>query len=271
MVHVSKHGPVTGLRFSWLRSSTAGYAVHAFILRGVLVDTAFPGAAPALARVLDERAPGTAHPIEGAMITHAHEDHAGNVQLLAERGVPIAAAPGTLAYARAPERIALYRRIVWGSAPPLTAPIVPFEHDVLQLVATPGHSADHHIVWDPEHEIVIAGDLFLGVKVRVAHADEDPVALVCSLRAIADLRPRRLFDAHRGHVDRPEQALRAKADWLEQTIGNIRHLHGVGWSRRAIRRELLGRHGFAHYASAGEYSEDNLVRAALSSDPARAH
>ena len=96
---------------------------------------------------------------------------------------------------------------------------------------------------------------------RIAHLDEDPRALAASLRAAAALRPRRLFDAHRGPVARPAEALLAKAAWLDETIGAIDALLDRGWSDRAIRRAVLGPESLTGWLSAGEYSLIGLVRA----------
>ncbi|MHB1225381.1 MAG: MBL fold metallo-hydrolase, partial [Gemmatimonadaceae bacterium] len=79
----------------WSRVGRAlGYTVSAYVVRGVLVDTGFARAGRELAAVLDDV------PVRGAMITHGHEDHAGNAALLARRGVPIAAGAATLARLR---------------------------------------------------------------------------------------------------------------------------------------------------------------------------
>jgi hypothetical protein len=56
-------------------------------------------------------------------------------------------------------------------------------------------------------------------------------------------------------------ALRAKADWLEELIANVTHLAGAGVPERAIARRLLGAEGATNAVSRGEVSKRNLVRA----------
>jgi glyoxylase-like metal-dependent hydrolase (beta-lactamase superfamily II) len=129
------------------------------------------------------------------------------------------------------------------------------------MVPAPGHSSDHHVVWDAERRILFGGDLFLGVKVRVAHPEEDPRLLVQTLRRIAALEPARLFDAHRGSIATPAVALRLKADWIEGIITAVDDRIARGWSDRAIRRELLGREPFSSYVSRGEYGKQNFITA----------
>lgn len=233
-----------------------GYSVCVFFVRDQLLDTGFPGAREAVARLLDERRP------HGIVVTHQHEDHAGNVELAAQRGIPIAMAHSTEDALRAGEaNVGLYRRACWGTMAPLRSAIEPHEPVGLELIATPGHSPDHHVVWDAERDTLFAGDLFLGVKVRVARPMEDPRSLVRSARRAAGLRPRVLFDAHRGLVPNGVEALHAKAAWLEETIGTVDAYIARGWSDRAITRAVLGREDVVALVSRGDLSRLNFVRA----------
>jgi glyoxylase-like metal-dependent hydrolase (beta-lactamase superfamily II) len=262
MLRLESYAPdVQRLHLSSWRSAVVGYSVSAYLVRGVLVDCGCHAARADLARWAESARP------RGVILTHAHEDHAGNVELLARRGTRVAAGAGTLDLVRSVgERpIGFYRRWTWGSMPPLATVGDAFapEEAGLALVPLPGHSADHHVVWDAERETLFGGDLFLGVKVRIAHAAEEPRTLVRSLRAAAALAPRRLFDAHRGLVSDPVERLRAKADWLEETIGRIDDLAARGWRDTAIRDRVLGREGMVGYFSGGEYSKLNLVRGAI--------
>jgi glyoxylase-like metal-dependent hydrolase (beta-lactamase superfamily II) len=224
-------------------------------VRGALVDCGFPGVARDVASLLERERP------EGVLLTHHHEDHAGNAQLVARRGLPIAAGEATLAALRDPRPIRLYRRITWRSTPPLRSPVVPYRRDDLLLIAAPGHSADHHVVWDAATGTLFGGDLYLGVKVRVAHPGEDPRLLIRTLRRIAALGAERLFDAHRGFVPDPTPLLLAKADWTEETIAAIERRIAEGWPDAAIVRRVLGGESLPGYFSRGDYARVNLVRA----------
>jgi endoribonuclease LACTB2 len=254
MIEIEAHGDVIRLVLSSRRSRLVGYSVSAYLTRGALVDSGPPHVAREMLDVIRAQRP------RGAMITHHHEDHAGNVALLAGAGLPIAAAPATLAAAGAPEPIAFYRRFTWGSAQPLRSAVVPFDPDDLALIAAPGHSDDHHIVWDAETATLFSGDLFLGVKVRVAHETENLRQLARTLRDVAALEPRRMFDAHRGLVADPVSALLAKADWLDETIAAIARRIADGWDDRAIRDDVLGAEDWSGRFSRGAYSRLSFVQ-----------
>ena len=265
MLRLEAHDDVTRLQLSSAASRIAGYAVSAYAVplddgRRVLVDTGFPGVRRALvAWVTAERRAG--RPIVGAIVTHRHEDHAGNVEALARLGLPLLMGEATRRSVEAVGAIGLYRHVTWGQMPSLRTRVPTLDAAPLVLVPTPGHSSDHHAVWDPRTRTLFGGDLFLGVKVRIAHPGEDPRALARSLRAAAALAPVRLFDAHRGLVRDPVPLLLAKAAWIDETVGAIERLLAAGWPERRIRQRVLGREGLAGYVSRGDYSRLNFVRA----------
>ena len=259
MIAVEKYGPVTRIRFSTGRSRAVGYEVSAFLLRGMLIDCGFPDVESDLAAVISEHSP------RGVVLTHAHEDHAGNVEYLARRRMPIAAATPTLDLLQSEPSIGLYRRFCWGVPARLTSPIVPFVPDGLELIAAPGHSLDHHVAWEPGTRTLFSADLFLGVKVRVVRPGEDPRLLARSLRTIARLEPDTMFDSHRGLIPNPVATLIAKADWLDATIAHIDALAREGMNDHAIRRAVLGAEDAVYWFSAGDLSRINFVRAVLRS------
>ena len=256
MIEIERFGDVERVRLASWGSRIAGMDVSAYLVHGVLVDSGFPRARRELSRFLAER------PIIGAMLTHYHEDHAGNVELLATRSIPLAMHEVTREHVEKAARIRLYRRVVWGTPRRLTSTAQGFPSETpLEFVHTPGHTADHQIVWDPGRGTVFSGDLWLGVRATVMHENEDPYRILESLRAVLSLSPERMFDAHRGPVRDPVTAIAAKIGYMEDTIAAIDAKQAAGWSDRAILRRLLGGDEPVAIASVGEYSRMNFIRA----------
>lgn len=257
MIRIERHDDVVRVDMSTRRSRLAGFSVSAYLVRGMLIDCGFPAASGEFERLLQQER------LQGVFVTHAHEDHAGNIEAVARRGIPIAAHRDTLQQTRSPAPLAPYRRFTWGEAQPLRSSVVPFDDESLTMLHTPGHAGDHHVVWDASTRTVFAADLFIGVKVRVAHAHERPRLLVASLRQVLALEPLRVFDAHRGLLPAPLETLRAKVAWTEAMIGEVERLFNDGMPAARIARTVLGRRGMTDVVSAGEYSRVNLVRAVL--------
>lgn len=259
MLHLEAHGDVTRLAFTSVTSRLMGFGVSAYAVRGALVDCAFPGVREDLLGWV------AAHQPAGVILTHWHEDHAGNASSLAALGVPMQMLESTESRVRAFGHIGWYRRLCWGVPSDLSVAVRPFSHPALDLLPATGHSDDHHVVWDAERETMFGGDLFIGVKVRIAHLDEDPRTQVDSLRRVVALRPRRFFDGHRGLLPDAVVQLTAKADWIEAMIGAIEEGARRGWPVKVIRNEVLGREDRMGIVSRGHYSRLNFVRNVLAS------
>ncbi|HEY4307222.1 MAG TPA: MBL fold metallo-hydrolase [Gemmatimonadaceae bacterium] len=256
MLDVERFGDVTRLRMTSVGSRAVGMNVSAYVLRGVMIDSGFHRARRELLRAVRTFA------VRGAIITHWHEDHAGNVQSLASAGLPILARDDTVGILRDPPHIRLYRRVCWGIPTVLRSSLTTFDAGGLGCVYTPGHSTDHQVVWDASTRTLFSGDLWLGVRARILHATEDPYRIVESLRVARELEPERMFDAHRGYVADPVEMIDAKIEWLSETLATIEHQVRSGSSDTEILRRVLGGEELAGYVSGGDYSRRNLVRAA---------
>jgi Uncharacterized flavoproteins len=94
---------ITRIRCRSWRGAAVGYDVSAYMIDDVLVDTGFPRVRADFVTAVETLAP------RGAVVTHWHEDHAGNVPALAELGLPLALAAECEATLRARPPVAPYR------------------------------------------------------------------------------------------------------------------------------------------------------------------
>jgi glyoxylase-like metal-dependent hydrolase (beta-lactamase superfamily II) len=258
---IERYGDVTRIRMASLGSRAFKLDVSAYVVRGILVDSGFHHARRPFTDAIESIG------VRGCIVTHWHEDHSGNAVLLARRGVPLKLRADTERILRRRPAIALYRRVTWGRPPALDVSLVAFDLDGLECIPTPGHSEDHQVVWDSSTETLFSGDLWLGVRARSVHPSENPYVLLDSLRRVAALRPRRMFDAHRGLVDRATAAIERKIQWLGDAVATIEDRIAEGWNDRAITKELGG-DGWLGVATEGEYTTTNLVRAVRRDRPA---
>lgn len=259
------------IRLRTLRSRLAGMAVYVYRAGPWLVDAGFSNARRQLLdwSGLDEAT--------ACILTHHHEDHVGNAAALSERGLEIVAPPRVvegLAEA-AGERIPPYRRFVWGIPRVGEVIAVPGAFQgagwTLRPVHTLGHARDHHVLHEPERDVVFSADLYIARRVPVAKLDENPYELLRSLRRVRDLRPRVMFCAHRGRLENPVEALTGKIDWIEGVVDRARQLHDRGVDVKEISRRILGAPGLICWVSGGELTKRNFVRVILESDPSGAN
>lgn len=224
-----------------------GYGVYVYRYRGLLVDTGPPKARP------------FAPEAEAALLTHAHEDHAGGASRL---GLPVYGSALTAALVSAPKPLRPYRRLVWGS--PRPARVEAAERvGPLHLLPTPGHAPDHVALYDPEAGLLFGGDLFLGVRASLATPGFDLQALLQSLRRVLALKPRAFFCAHAGPLQAPLEALQAKLDFLEGKREEALRLQARGLTPKEVLRRLFGGESPLALLSGGEMSRLAFVEALM--------
>jgi glyoxylase-like metal-dependent hydrolase (beta-lactamase superfamily II) len=229
-----------------------------------VIDTGPPNMWPAVRRFLKEK------PVTQAIVTHHHEDHAGNLGLIArEFGCPIFAPAGSVAPLADGFRLQFIRRVVWGTpharvrANPLPDEISLGADCHVVPVATPGHSPDLTCLLEPNRGWLFAGDLFIAPKILYLRRDEDLGVMIDSLRMIQRYDFDTVFCSHRGPVPSGKKALKKKLDNLEALCAQVRALHKEGRGVKEITTRLVGKDGLISLFSAGDFSKRNLIEACL--------
>lgn len=260
MLRVHEYGPLTRIVLARTALGRPLYTVAAYAIGELLIDSGCPATARALARFCRDRG------VRLVVHTHHHEDHTGGSAHLARAlGIRVIAPESTARILASFERVPLYRRLVWGRPSPVRAETMPpvLEAGGLRLLAihTPGHCDDHHCLFDRERGWLFSGDLFVHERVRYARASENVQAQLHALRAMRALEPSLLVCAHAGVVRDAKGALSRRIAFWEELADRIATMRAGGASWKTITRTLLGAEGWLTYASLGDFSKINLVRA----------
>ena len=192
MLTLRSFGDVTQIEMSTRRSRLVGYAVSAYLVRGALVDTGFPRVAGEMQRLVGALRP------RGAFVTHEHEDHAGNAELLARLGLPLAMRAATRAVLSRASAIALYRPLIWGRRATLATPTAAFEDEALAVGADAVGALTLPLL------APLVEQQRLAERVAEAHVGEPPLVEVDDERHVVELRPEaaaRARDPGRDHQD----------------------------------------------------------------------
>ncbi len=231
-----------------------------------VIDTGPANQWPAVRRFLREK------PLAQALVTHYHEDHAGNLARIAREfgpGVRTLAPAATVPFLAEGFPIERYRRVIWGSPRGRVRPEpVPQEIPLgtgswLVPVATPGHSPDMTCYLEPNRGWLFCGDLFIATRLHYLRRGEDLAGILASLRLIQRYEFDTVFCGHRGPVRGGKEALRKKLDNVEALCRQVASLHRAGNGVREITRRLLGREGFVALFSGGRFSKRSLIEECL--------
>jgi len=265
VVEALSHDRVHGIRVGRFRSRLDTTCIL-YRLDDVLIDTGPPNQWSVVRRFARQGA------LRRVVLTHHHEDHAGNLARLGSTtDIEILAPEPSRARLSSGSSLRAYQRVVWGTPRRVEARPVPDRIELadggcLLAVPAPGHSVDMTCYLEPERGWLFTGDLYVTARPRYLRADEDISQEMHSLRSVLELDFDTIFCAHRGILTAGKQALQRKLDHLSALCERVRELRDRGESERRITRKLLGREDFLSFVTGFHYSKRNLVRACLAQD-----
>ncbi|MFV8830019.1 MBL fold metallo-hydrolase [Alkalihalobacterium sp. APHAB7] len=203
------------------------------------------------------------------ILTHHHEDHAGNAATLSKLlDLPIKMSAHTAKILQTPPIIPLYRRLIWGKETKgvcgeIVENSIMTKNHLFSIVQTPGHSIDHICLVNEENGWLFAGDLFLGKRLLYGMKGESIPQLLKSISLILDHRFDTVFCGHAGIVGHGHEALKAKKEFLQTLISETASLYNRGWSEERITRKLLSRQAAIQLFSGGEMAPKHLIHSII--------
>jgi glyoxylase-like metal-dependent hydrolase (beta-lactamase superfamily II)/predicted DCC family thiol-disulfide oxidoreductase YuxK len=169
---------------------------------GIAIDPGSPKMRRSLALHLRRLKPH----ITKVVATHAHEEHVGNLNWLADRsGASLHVSEMTAQFLSPFKKLPWVRALIIGQPPDLQpryqiiAETLDTQSTPLQVIATPGHCDDHVVLYDPAEKLLIAGDAFMGSYFATPNPDVDSHKWLVSLERLMELDIEILVEGH-GHI-----------------------------------------------------------------------
>lgn len=261
---ITDFGDVKAIRVGRSLAGRQLMTVIYYHLDEILIDTGPYCARKSVAHYLGN------HRIEKALLTHCHEDHAGNVGLLLEKGIRVFGHEKSVAALSRRHHLKPYEYILFGKLESAqiesVATKIQTKRHVLLPIHTPGHSHDHTVYYEPDRGWLFSGDLFLSPKIKIWRQDEDMLKTIASLERVLELDLTMLFCGHNPQLNYPKKALEMKKNQLLTLVETASKLLTQGLSRREIIGRLCkGRERyFEKWLTLGDASYQNMVDAAIS-------
>ena len=262
LISIENIGEVRGFRLARGILGRAMYYTAAYWVDGLMIDTGcFYTVTEVITALKDLK-------VDRVVNTHSHEDHIGaNAALSRTFGAKILAhslAIPVLAVPRHKKHLNPYQVVMWGYPEPSSATAIPERIQTKQhhfnVIHTPGHSADHICLYEPDQGWLFSGDTYIGGKDRALRADYNIWQIIASLRELSLLDISLIFTGS-GNVRRNgSAALKEKIAYLESMGEQALELHRRGLSYRQIRRKLFGREMLIAYLTLGHFTGRHLVR-----------
>lgn len=256
-----RHGDIEGLRVGRFGGKVNTTCIL-WRIGDTLVDAGPPSEWRPVRRFVGER------PLRRVVVTHHHEDHAGNLARLAADGMEVLAPDESLGPLADGFPLQLYRRLIWGRprrvrAEPLPPTVDPGDGSALEPVLLAGHSPDMTCFLERRRRVLFGADLYVARRQRYLRADESLVGILASLRRALELDFDTLLCAHGGVVEDGKGRLRQKLEYFEELCGRAARLAGDGLDVERIARRLLGPEDRVSRLSRLHFSKRNLIRGCL--------
>lgn len=257
--------PIQCFRFVVDRSnSKPKMGVNAFFVDGLLIDTGHSNAQKSALDTFEKLA------IEQIVLTHHHEDHAGNLQALKQvKNYPVYAHTTCAKLMEAPPPVCFIERKTWGANTAVQG-ICSIDKTIetsrykFHVVHTPGHSEDHICLYEANQGWLFSGDLYVHHYIRYFMATESIAQQIDSLKKVLQLEVHRFFCSHSFKEDLFQERFERKLQFLEDFYGNVVQLHQKGFSPSKIMKQLqMKEQWMIRLLSGGWLSGINMVHSAI--------
>jgi len=257
------YGDIKGVRVGGSIFGSPLMTVIFYHLDDILIDTGPYCARVSIKKYIE------CNKIDKALLTHYHEDHAGNARFLVDNGIRVFGHEKTVSKLEKKNRLKPYEHILFGKLESVTIDLLPTvvntEHFNLVPIHTPGHSCDHTVYHEPNRGWLFSGDLFLGAKIKYWRRDEDMRATLESLDQVLKLDFGCLFCGHNPKLKNPKKHIEQKKHYLLELIHKVRCLRDLGHCRNEVINILTkGKEvRFAKLFTLGDASYKNMIVAAM--------
>ncbi len=258
---------VTQLKMARLYRNHEIMGVFCYVVGDTLIDTGLACYGDELRQTVRDLG------IRRAVLTHHHEDHAGNAAALRAVGVEVLSSGPCAEVLRHDLPIRFYEHLVWGKMPaahvePLATTVRMGRHEA-QVIPAPGHCHDQVVFHVPEEGWLFSGDAFIHERVKIFRRDEDFAATLRTLSHLTTLDFDVLLCAHRPRASGGKAALVAKLGYLREIEEKVRHLDAQGRGPAEIAHSLgldMARPTakFFTWLTVGDATAENVVRSILS-------
>ena len=233
-----------------------------------LIDTGPPNQWRLVRRFVTEQ--DDQYGIDRVLVTHHHEDHAGNAARLQELlDAPVYAPEASLDRLSDGFSLETYRWIVWGrprsvEAEPVPETLTLADGTTLRTLPAPGHADDMVCYLAEDHGLLFSADLYITPRPKYLRFDEHAPRLIESIHDVLAHDFDTILCAHRGVVEEGRRALTEKVKYMEALCGVVqrRYRHDKVTVPR-ITDEILGSEGLLYWASGGDFSKQNLIASCL--------
>jgi len=251
---------IKGFKFGSSPFGKPNMWVHLFFVDGLLIDTGHSNMRQEVLATVQNL------PIQQIYLTHHHEDHTGNVNLLSTHfNCPVFAPQQCTDIMHQPPRISFIQKIIWGKAQPFTSAIakdgfIETPNYRFEIIAAPGHAVDMVCLLEKTKGWLFSADLWVANKIKYFMRPESMAQQIASLKRILNYDFEVLLCSHNPQLKNGKVCLQQKLIFLQDFYGKVAELYQQGYTAKAIFKKLqLKESKRIKFLSGGALSSFNMV------------
>lgn len=250
--------------FSWFGKPLLN--VFCFYVDGILIDTGQHRMQKSIIKTLENKK------INQILLTHHHEDHTGNAQILSSiHQAPIYANELSMPFITKgfPYRIRFYQWFHLGKIELIKNPLPYLEkfetkNICLEPIYTPGHCQDHYCFLERNKGWLFSGDLYIGNLQVMRNNDEDMTTMIESIIKMLEYDFDVLFCCHHPKTTNGKKYLRYKLEYLQEFQQKAIHFYQQGYSVKEIMKKMNKKENwFFKLYTENDIGVDFMVKSAL--------
>ena len=259
-----QHGSVKGFKFGSSKFGQPKMFVNAYFIDGLLIDTGHSNMKKEVMATL------SGLPIEQIFITHHHEDHTGNLNVLQKHfRCPAYSSSLCAEMMKNPPGISFAQWLTWGNRPAnfelkIKDHFIETQNHFFEIVPIPGHAIDMVALYEKKEGWLFSADLFVSEYIRYFMRAESMKEQINSLKKVLELDFEILFCSHNSQFENVKEKLQRKLEFFENFYGKVAQLHHKGYSITRIFKEMkLKKNWSVRLLSTGELSTLNMVKSVI--------
>lgn len=253
----------------WIRGGSSPIGkpnlyVNVYFVDGLLIDTGQSRMKKAIKAYVSDLQ------LEQIFISHHHEDHTGNLDMI--RSMQTLKAWGSAKCAeimKAPPSLSIPQKIFWGPRKPthidvLQGNTLDTNNHSFEVIPIHGHAADMIGLYDRQRGWFFSADLFVNHYIAYFLDNESMADQITSIRGVLDLDFDIMFCAHNPQFENPKHKLKQKLQFLEDFYGKVAAKYHKGMNAAEIMKALgMKEQQTIKRLSQGKLSKINMVRAVI--------
>ena len=255
---------IQGFKFGSQPFSQPKMFAHIYFIDGLLIDT---GHSNMRNEILNE----VAHlPVNQMFITHHHEDHSGNIDILQKHfNCPVYTSSLCAKVMEKPPKISFGQHITWGDRPPyfkfeIEDNLIQTDNYQFELIPVPGHAIDMYALYERNEGWLFSADLWVNDFIRIFMRPESMKQQIDSLKKVLKLDFNVLLCSHNPQFKDAKKQVEKKLIFLEYFYQTVADLHQKGFSVQAIIKEMKLKENWSiRILSHGALSTANMIRSVI--------